>query len=286
MKIYSSSPYDVNLYLNSKQPADKPALVAGTIPELSHDTDTVAISPAARELAASDLVNHSAIYFGTAQINDSLNRLLDGQPSEVREAAYGIIQSNFITDVSGEEERAALSELGFAQAKYMADNYMKENDAAEFMQTIRQIGAISKTRTVDPETNEIRYETPPQRPVGAPDDYIDLAYMMKKFEPKTMDKLQEAITGGKDWNSILQSFAKTASARKDWVQEYREAAGRQTGDIAEESRFGNASTASMAEFVHDIKAVIASAGFKHPELLSDSIEAFMRTLGSPTSSSY
>ncbi|ASS67556.1 MULTISPECIES: hypothetical protein [unclassified Paenibacillus] len=283
MKIYSSSQHDVNIYLNSKQPADKPALVAGTMPELPHDTDTVAISPAARELAASDLVNHSAIYFGTAQINDSLNRLLDGQPPEVKEAAYGIIQSNFITDVSGEEERAALSELGLAQAKYMADNYMKGNDAVEFMQTIRQIGAIAKTRTADPDTNEIRYETPPQRPVGAPDDYIDLAYMMKKFEPKTLDKLQEAIAGGKDWNSILQSFARTVSARKDWMQEYRQAAGQQTGDIAEAGRFGKASTAGMAEFVHDIKAVIANAGFEQPDFITGNIEAFVRTLGSEKS---
>ncbi|MFS0860024.1 hypothetical protein [Paenibacillus taichungensis] len=40
--------------------------------------------------------------------------------------------------------------------------------------------------------------------------------MMKKFEPKTLDKLQNAIVNGKDWNSILQSFAKNVSTNQDW----------------------------------------------------------------------
>jgi len=72
-------------------------------------------------LAASDIVNHSAKYFGTIQINDSLNRLLAEQPTEMKEAVYGIIQSNFFTDTTGEEERAALLELGLSQAKYIAE---------------------------------------------------------------------------------------------------------------------------------------------------------------------
>ncbi|WP_240415737.1 hypothetical protein [Paenibacillus periandrae] len=279
MKIYSSTQNDLNVYINSKQHTDKPVLVTGTIPELSHDTDTVEISPAARQLAASDIVNHSAIYFGTVQINDSLNRLLSDQPSEVKEAVYGIIQSNFITNVTGEEERSALLELGLAQAKYMADNYMKDDKAVEFMNTIRQIGAISKTRTVDPTTKEIHYETPSQRPIGAPDDYINLTEMMQKFEPKTLEKLQEAVVNGKDWASILRSFAEKASTRKNWVQEFREESAKQIGDIVGENRFGNASTASLNEFVKDIKGKIATAGFKNTGFITDNIEAFMRTLG-------
>ncbi|NIK79239.1 hypothetical protein FHS15_004397 [Paenibacillus castaneae] len=281
MKIYGSTQYDLNLYINSKQLADKPALVTGTIPELSHDTDTVEISPTARQLAASDIVNHSAIYFGTVQINDSLNRLLRNQSPEVKEAVYGIIQSNFITDVDSGEERAALLELGLTQAKYIADNYLKDDEAAEFMNTIRQIGAISKTRSIDPETKEIRYETPPQRPIGAPNDYIHLTDMMQKFEPDTMDKLQKSIENGKDWSIILRAFAEKASTRKDWVHEYREGAGKQMGDIVGENRFGNASTASLTEFVKQIKDIIANTGLENKGFITDNIEAFVRTLESP-----
>lgn len=280
MKIYNSL-NDLNLYISSKQNVDKPVLTTGTIPELSHDTDTVEISPAARQLAESDIVNHSAKYFGTVQINESLDRLLKNQPSEVKEAVYGIIQSNFITDVNGAEERSALLELGLTQAKYIADNYMQDGEAAEFMNTIRQIGSISTTRTVDPNTKEVHYDTPPQRPIGAPDDYIDLNYMMKKFEPETLNKLQEAIVNGKDWNSILQTFAKKASTNNDWLKEYREDAAKQTGSITDGNRFENASTASLAEFVKDIKDIIANAGFENSGLITDNIEAFMRTLKSP-----
>ncbi|WP_338551603.1 hypothetical protein [Paenibacillus sp. KS-LC4] len=278
MKIYSSAQYDLNLYTNSKQQADKPALVTGTIPGLSHDTETVEISPAARQLAQSDIVNHSAKYFGTVQINDSLNRLLSDQPPKVKEAVYGIIQSNIITDITGDEERSALLELGLTQAKYIADTYMKDDEAVEFMNTIRQIGAISKTRTVDPETKGFRYETPPQRPVGAPDDYVDLNYMMKKFEPNTLDKLQEAIVNGKDWSGILQSFAKKAAKNTDWIKAYREETAKPIGDNVGENRFEKASTASLTAFVQDIKDIAASAGYENKGYIKDNIEAFIRTL--------
>lgn len=282
MKIYSTTQqHDLNLYINPKQHTDKPTLVTGTIPELSHDTDTLEISPEARQLAASNIVNHSAKYFGTIQINDSLNRLLQDQPSEVKEAVYGIIQSNFITDITGEEERTALLELGLTQAKYIADNYMKDDEASEFINTVLQIRAISLTRTVDPETKEIHYETPPQRPIGAPEDYIKLTDVMQKFEPETLAKLQEAIVNGKDWGSILRTFAEKASTRKDWVQEYREGAAQQIGGIVGENRFGNASTASLTEFVKDIKDIIATAAFENTKFITENIEAFTRTLGSP-----
>ncbi|MFM9278506.1 hypothetical protein [Paenibacillus jiagnxiensis] len=283
MKIYSSTQHSLNLYENLKKHTEKPDLVTGTVPGLWHAPDTVEISPAAKQLAASDIVNHSATYVGSAQIHDSLNRLLQDQPSAVKEAVYGIIQSNFITNVTGEEERAALLELGLTQAQYIADNYMKEDKAAEFMDTIRQIGAISKTGTVDPETKAVHYETPPQRPVGAPDDYINLGDMMRKFEPETLDKLEEAVMNGKDWNSILQSFAKKVAAREDWVKQYREETANRNEQLKEslgENRFANASTAGLTDFSNDIKGIISSIGLGNTGFLRDNLEAFIRTLGS------
>jgi len=284
MKIYSSAQVNLNQSIHSKQQAEKPSLVTGKIAELSHDIDKVEISPAARELAASDIVNHAATYFGTTQINDSLNRVLSDQPSEVKEAVYGLIASNFITDVTGEEERAALLELGLAQAKYIADNYMKDGNAVEFMNTIHQIGAISKTRTVDPETQQIRYETPPQKPIGAPDDYINLTSMMQKYEPKTLENLKEAIASGKDWSSILINFAKNAATRKDWVQGYSQESTNQVSPS--ENRFGNASTISLTEFITDIKHVISTAQLENTRILNENIEAFMRTLQSSKTHSH
>ncbi|MDN4068260.1 hypothetical protein NYE70_17015 [Paenibacillus sp. FSL R5-0407] len=284
MKINSSTHYGLNLYEHLKQRSDQPAaLVEGHIQGLSHDTDTLEISPAARQLAESDIVDHPLKYFGTAQINDSLNRVLQNQPSEVKEAVYGIIQSNFINDITGEETRTALLELGLTQAEYIAKSYMNEDEAAEFMDTMTFIGAISKTRSVDPETNKVHYVTPPQRPVGAPDDYIDLNDMMRKFEPETLSKLQEAIANGKeDWNHILQSFAKKVAGREDWVKEYREGSAKLLEEMKQgigESRFGNTSTAGLTEFAKGIKDIIANEGLRNKEFLEDSLGAFLRRLG-------
>jgi len=279
MKIYSLAQVNLNQTIHSKQQSDKPGLVTGSIPELSHDIDKVEISSAARELAASDIINHAPTYFGTVQINDSLNRLLEDQPAEVKEAVYGMIASNFITDVTDEEERAALLELGLAQAKYVADNYMKDGKAAEFMNTIHQIGAISKTRTIDPETKQVRYETPPQRPVGAPDDYVNLTDLMQKYEPKTLENLKEAISSGNDWSSILLNFAKKAATRQDWVQSHSQESANQA-DLGT-NRFGNASTASLTEFVQQIKDIISSSEFENARMLNENIAAFVRTLQNP-----
>lgn len=285
MKIINSVHLDTNSYTSMKHHADKPVLVTGTIPELSHKTDTVEISPAARQLAASDVVNHAAKYFGTAQINDSLNHLLEDQPSEVKEAVYGIIQSNLITDgrVTDEEERAALLEMGLSQARYIADNYMKDAEtAAKFMETFQQIGAIAKTRTIDPETGEIHYDTPPQRPVGAPDDYIKITDLMRKFEPDTLDKLQEAIANKKDWANILTTFAKKVPTHKEWVSEYKAEANKQMMDDMQQSvngnRFQNASTASLADFSKGMKDLIANTGFKNTGFMIDNLDNFIRTI--------
>lgn len=276
--------HESNVYLDVKAYANKPSLVTGTIPELSHKTDTVEISPAARQLAASDIVNHAAKYFGTAQINDSLNHLLEDQPSEVKDAVYGMIQSNFITDgrVTNEEEQTALLDLGFSQARYIADNYMKNDGAAaKFMETIQQIGAIAKTRTLDPETGKINYDTPPQKPIGAPEDYIKTTDLMRKFEPDTLGKLQEAITSGKDWANILTTFAKKVPTHQEWVREYREETNKRMEKMHQNvngNKFQNASTANLNDFAKGMKDLIANAGFKNTGFMTDNLDAFIRTI--------
>ena len=280
MKVQSTTPFDLNAYTHSQQrtgQANQPTIITGQF-NLSHDTDTVEISNASRQLASSDIVNHAAVYFGTVQINESLERLLKGQTPEVKETVYGIIQSNLITDVTEEDDRSALLELGLTQAQYIANNYMKGDQATEFMNTIRQIGAISTTRTIHPETKQIQYNTPPQRPVGAPEDYVDLNYMMRKFQPQTYDKLQDAIVNNKDWSSILQNFAKQASTNQEWIKEYREDAARSVGSLPVQNRFEKADATNLDSLVYAVKEIIAQADSPNNKLLIDNIEAFMRKL--------
>ncbi|WP_434748708.1 hypothetical protein [Paenibacillus amylolyticus] len=280
MKVQSTTPSDLNAYTHSQQRtghATSPTMVTGKF-ELSHNTDTVEISNASRQLASSDIMNHAAVYFGTVQINESLERLLKDQSTEVKEAVYGIIQSNLITDVTEEDSRSALLELGLTQAQYIAGNYMKGDQAAEFMNTIRQIGAISTTRTINPETKQIQYDTPLQRPNGAPEDYINLHDMMRKFQPNTFGKLQDAIVNNKDWSSILQNFAKQAATNQEWLKEYREDAVRSSGSLPAQNRFEKADSTSLSSFVHAVKEIITQTDSPNNKLLIDNIEAFMRKL--------
>ncbi|PYE48810.1 hypothetical protein HUB98_16635 [Paenibacillus barcinonensis] len=282
MKVQHTTLFDLKAYIQSRPPterADQPTMVSGKL-DLSHNTDTVEISTASRQLASSDVVNHAARYFGTVQINESLERSLQDQSPEVREAVYGIIQSNFITDVTEEDQRSALLELGLAQAKYIADNYMKGDQAAAFMDTIRQIGAISTTRTINPETKQIQYATPPQKPVGAPEDYVDLNYMMRKFQPDTFNKLQDAIVNGKDWSRILTDFAKKASTNQEWLKEYREAATQPSGSLPARNRFEHADTTRLSSFASTVQDIIAQLNSTNNTFLTDNLQAFIRKLGS------
>lgn len=160
--------------------------------------DTVEISEAGRMLAEGDIVSHAAKYFGTTQINDALNRVLEDQPEEVSNAVYNMIQSNFIVDgtVTDEKQRAVLLEMGVSQSKYIADHYMEGDKAKEFMETMNQIAGIALTRSTDPETGDISYTTPMDRPSGAPEDYVKLSEVMKQVDPQKYTAYMNDIKGG------------------------------------------------------------------------------------------
>lgn len=67
------------------------------------------------------------------------------------------------------------------------------------------------------ETGVASYTTPPSKPQGAPDDYINTGDLMKRFEPDTYAKMQEAIVNGGDWGEIFTNFVKKSqSIRIGW----------------------------------------------------------------------
>lgn len=282
MKIQSSGSQDFNLYTHGKKQSGQPVLQSGTISGLAHDTDTIEISTTARTLAASDVTHHAPVYFGNPQIHESLSRLLQDQPDEVKDAVYGLISSNLNTDTTSGEDHAALIELGLAQGKYIANNYMKGQHATELMNTLQQIADLSQARTINPETGQFQAADLPSRPVGAPEDYVDLTYMMKKYEPETLAKLEEAITSGQDWASILLGFAKKVPTQKEWLQPRQAATTpnkESMEDIMSNNKFGQAGTDSLAVFAEDIRSVLAKGNLANTDLLASNLEAFIRTLG-------
>jgi hypothetical protein len=102
--------------------------------------------------------------------------------------------------------------------------------------------------------------------------------MMRKFQPQTYDKLQDAIINNKDWSSILQNFAKQASTNQAWIKEYREDAARSADNMPIQNRFEKADTTSLSTFVHAVKEIITRTDSPNNKLLIDNIEAFMRKL--------
>lgn len=245
--------------------------------------DSLEISKEGRELAVGAIEYEPAKYFGTIEINDSLNKLLTTKDSKVSKAVYTTIESNFVPDgtVPDNEERATLLEAGLSQAQYIADNYMTKDEAAEFMSTMNKIAAIAKTRTVDPETGNTTYITPPQKPKGAPDDYVSTGELMKRFEPDTYKKLSEAVVGGGDWISILTSFNQRALQNKEWTKTYRKETAKLEKDLAStriNNRFAGTDTSSLYSFTEAMQRKIQNTSFDKKDFLIKNMNYFKHIL--------
>ncbi len=222
--------------------------------------------------------------FVSAQAEESLNRLLDGQPQEVSDAVYTIIGSNLLPGgpVPDEGERALLREAGLAQAKYVADRYMSGSEASELMAVMNQIAVIGAKGAVDPVTGNVSYKMPPSRPVGAPEDYVDINELMKRFEPDTYKKLREAAPGSRDWGRLLFSFVEQIPQNEQWITKYRE----ETDQLLQElkttkldNRFAGADTADMASFLLDANRKLEQTPVAKTDALMRNMAHFARIFG-------
>jgi hypothetical protein len=281
LEITSSTPFSIPKLYHFNKLANENQQTNGQLTGLP--ADTVEISPVGRQLAADAIEHEPAKYYGTAEINGSLNELLADKDPKVSKAVYSLIQSNLLPDgtVSNEEDRAALLEAGLSQAQYIADHYMTGEESGKFMDTIKQIAAIAKTRTVDPATGNASYTTPPQKPQGAPDDYISSGDLMQRFEPDTYAKLQEAITSGGDWGSILIGFAKRVPQHPDWAAAYRTETEQLTATLKNtklDNRFEGADTSSLAAFSQGMREKIQSLTSGNTDLLLRNMEYFAHIL--------
>ncbi len=281
MEITNSAPFSIPKLHHVNKQSQEVGQSKGQLVGLP--TDTVSISPEGRQLAADAITHEPAKYYGTAEINGSLTDLLADKDPKVGKAVYTIIQSNFIPDgtVSDGEDRAALLEAGLAQAQYMADHYMTGEESSQFMDTMNQIAAIAKTRTVDPATGQASYTTPADKPAGAPEDYINAGDLMKRFEPDTYTKLQEAITGGGDWGSMLIGFAKRVPQHTDWTETYLKEQKELSASLKNTkhtNRFEGVDMSDLAAFTQGMRNTIETAVTGSRDLLSRNLDYFTQIL--------
>ncbi len=281
MEITYTTPFSIPKQYHFNKPSPETQLPQGQLVGLP--VDTVNISPEGRQLALDAITHEPGKYYGTAEINSSLEQLLADKDPKVSKAVYTIIESNFMPDGtdSDEGDRAALLEIGLTQAQYIARHYMTGEEGAEFMDTINQIAAIAKTRTVDPATGRASYSTPADRPAGAPEDYVSTGDLMKRFEPDTYARLQEAIKSGGDWGSILHSFGMRVPQHPEWAQTYLTEEKQLVDSLKNtkhSTRFEDADTSDLAAFTKGMKEKIRSTALANPELVIRNMDYFAHIL--------
>lgn len=277
MRIQTDTGY-VALNLNSLSGNhDKPRMSVGSRAALAHH-DTVELSSVtARQLPTGVIEHETPKFFFSTEVNASLDRVLTGKPPEVSKAAYHIIEFNMFNNHSdlSDEERAALLEVGLSQAKYLADNFMTENDASEFLDTIHLLAAVSKTRKVDPATGNVTYIELPQKPQGAPDDYVNPSKLMQRFDPESFRKLQAATANER--GGILIQFVKKLRNHPDWVTQYQKEQDNLMTNVRNtpfDNRFKDASTTDLVQFVKQINERIENTSFSNKSFLTRNVASF------------
>ncbi|MFS0918245.1 hypothetical protein [Brevibacillus sp. 179-C 1.1 NHS] len=281
MQIQSNTRY-VTPQLTSTP--DAPKMVTGTRLG-SPERDTVDLrSHKARELPAGVIEHHSVQFFFSSEVNESLDKFFADKPPEARKAFNHILEHNFFNSSSTytDEERAAFVEVGLTQGKFLADNFMKDEEAAEFLDTLHLLAAVAKTRKVDPATGSVSYIELPQKPHGAPHDYVNSTKLMERYDPEAYKKMQATTTTQTEKVSMLIQFVKKLRHRQDWIAEYRKEQDTLVSHLKNtkiDNRFANVNTTNAGEFVRQINELIESDRFPtHTQLLTTNIASFMQIL--------
>lgn len=285
MNIRSIDNLGINFYRKNalaNQFQTETPFVNGKITEHEY-RDLLEISPEGRRLADEAIQHHTLPYYGTAEIYQSLQEVMEGLDPEVKEAVNYLIQSNLMPDgsIANPEDRAALLEMGLIQARYLAAHYFSGDRAARFLETIDKIAAIAQTRTVDPDTGAVSYLTPFQRPEGAPEDYINHGELMRLVEPETYKKLHEQIIQGGDWARTLVDFVIRAAEHPEWRERYfqeQDSINARLNQVTIENRYQEANRSEMASFLKDMERLIQQETLANRDLLRQNMAYFFKLL--------
>ncbi|WEK55031.1 MAG: hypothetical protein P0Y55_02820 [Candidatus Cohnella colombiensis] len=64
----------------------------------------------------------------------------------------------------------------------------------------------------------------PDRPIGAPDDYIPVSELMRRFDPQNYEKMNQHFGNNESEKGLLLliDFTKKLPLHPDWIEKYRE----------------------------------------------------------------
>lgn len=139
------------------------------------------------------LENTHRLIIPNIQTNAKLYDSLENAPEEVVKAANGIIKNYLMPhDVSGmtEEQRRDAIAFGLEEARYLAENYLDQQHAGDFLSAMDTIAKYGMNGTVS-EDGRVTYHIEKGPLVGAPDDYVSESDILKAKAPDLYKELQD-----------------------------------------------------------------------------------------------
>lgn len=139
------------------------------------------------------LENTHRLIIPNIQTNKKLYDSLEDAPEEVVKAANGIIKNYLMPhDVSGmpEKQRRDTIAFGMEEARYLAENYLDQQHAEDFLSAMETIARYGANGTVA-EDGKVTYHIEKGPLVGAPDDYVNESDILKAKAPDLYRELQD-----------------------------------------------------------------------------------------------
>lgn len=188
------------------------------------------------------LENTHRLIIPNIQTNKKLYDSLENAPEHIIKASNGIIKNYLLPhDVSGmtEEQRRDTTAFGLEEARYLAENYLDDQHAQDFMSAMETIARYGMNGTVSAD-GRVTYHIEKGPLAGAPDSYVSESDILKEKAPELYKELQELnqriAKGETDWgrklidlhrriNEKLSGFSGTVSQGKQ-LSYYEEAAAK------------------------------------------------------------
>lgn len=159
------------------------------------------------------LENTHRIVIPNYETNEQLYNSLAGASDSVISSTMGII-SNYLmpSDTSGmsEQERQDMIAFGLEAAKYLAENYLDEAHAADYMSAMETIAKYGLNGSVS-DSGKVVYNTQEGevRMSGAPSNYVDMESWLKANDTdlyNQINELNQSIINHKDGESHAAKF--------------------------------------------------------------------------------
>ncbi|QPI43639.1 MULTISPECIES: hypothetical protein [Pectobacterium] len=235
------------------------------------DVEQIQISQEGRKQLQDDIISQPAHRFFSSDIDNALSQALADQPEQVSQAVYRIIDENLMNSsaLNGEQRQASLA-LGLSQAAYLAEHYINDEQKQSFLDAMKQIAAISQTRTTD-EKGNVSYYNPPSYIPGTTEYKVDWSAIMKEKEPEKYEKYREALESGDAVKGLEEfiSFVSTAAIKHpDWGREYQNNAARQVNELKQaeiSNPFADIDLSTPSGFMSGALEVLKNA-FNEPTL--------------------